>query len=377
MIVMPYMIFKRQGYIPKSTNAFREEAFRNKTLVKFDEKSHKAIFISHRWWYFPTGPQKLSGGYNTLEEQLELQKGAPDYPEGEKKNRKWQVIIRGMRNLVVKESLVEPKIVLWMDYFSIYQDDLEMKLKGVESLIKYATLCDYMLVPTEEDKMLPPQPEKIPEYGRRGWCRCEYFIFSSWCEMQNKGDVQLYAASLDGTLRQYKKVVVRGEDGVLPSQGDFVVENDRSLVEGLEERMVSAYGSTVLVNACKAKSKSASLHKNARMIRALHIPALGEALTQYRVTALDLSQNQLGDDVAVALADVLRSNGILTELRLKNNEIGNEGATALAEGAQGNTMLITLDLRHNKIGSEAIAQLRAVARHRDPILKVYVDPQSS
>ena len=40
------------------------------------------------------------------------------------------------------------------------------------SLIKYATLCDYMLVPTEEKKLRFPAvayPERIPQYGRRGW----------------------------------------------------------------------------------------------------------------------------------------------------------------------------------------------------------------
>ena len=42
------------------------------------------------------------------------------------------------------------------------------------SLIKYATLCDFMLVPTEEEELTgfaAKFPEEIPGYGARGWCR--------------------------------------------------------------------------------------------------------------------------------------------------------------------------------------------------------------
>ena len=55
---------------------------------------------------------------------------------------------------------------------SIYQDDEAEKLKGVASLIRYATLCQYMLVPTEEAELEFPAnmlPESIPAYGSRGW----------------------------------------------------------------------------------------------------------------------------------------------------------------------------------------------------------------
>ena len=58
---------------------------------------------------------------------------------------------------------------------SIYQDDPATKWKGVESLIKYATLSKYMLVPLDMSmgelrsttgRLLP---ELIPSYGERGW----------------------------------------------------------------------------------------------------------------------------------------------------------------------------------------------------------------
>ena len=54
---------------------------------------------------------------------------------------------------------------------AVYQDDKQEKLKGVKSLIQYATMCEYMLVPTEEEGVLPlpGRPEQIPGYGTRGW----------------------------------------------------------------------------------------------------------------------------------------------------------------------------------------------------------------
>ena len=55
---------------------------------------------------------------------------------------------------------------------AVYQDDKAKKLEGVRSLIKYATLCDYMLVPTEEERLegnAASYPDSIPGYGSRGW----------------------------------------------------------------------------------------------------------------------------------------------------------------------------------------------------------------
>ena len=52
---------------------------------------------------------------------------------------------------------------------SIYQDNEKEKLKGVYSLIKYATLCKFMLIPTEESSLTRNPPEYIPGYGNRGW----------------------------------------------------------------------------------------------------------------------------------------------------------------------------------------------------------------
>ena len=52
---------------------------------------------------------------------------------------------------------------------AVYQDDKAKKLDGVKSLIKWATMCQYMLVPTEEEEIVTFFPDLLPGYGPRGW----------------------------------------------------------------------------------------------------------------------------------------------------------------------------------------------------------------
>ena len=52
---------------------------------------------------------------------------------------------------------------------AVYQDDKVKKLEGVKSLIQWATMCQYMLIPTEEEEITKNYPDNLPGYGRRGW----------------------------------------------------------------------------------------------------------------------------------------------------------------------------------------------------------------
>ena len=82
------------------------------------------------------------------------------------------MICAGVQRLLEQEGLKEEEVSLWVDWQSIYPDDEAETLKGVMSLIRYATLCQYMLVPTEEaehEGNAASYPEDIPAYGSRGW----------------------------------------------------------------------------------------------------------------------------------------------------------------------------------------------------------------
>eukprot|EP00964_Phaeocystis_antarctica_P073630 scaffold45193_cov43-Phaeocystis_antarctica.AAC.7 len=193
MLVMPFGVFKAQGRIMKSTKVWRDQALAKGTLVVHEEGSSKtAIFISHTWWDrtfkdetndpnnpYDQGAPDWQKDYPA--ERRENPEYDPDaegwYPKmittpGRPKDRKWRVICAGVQQLIEQEGLTEEDVSLWVDWQSIYQDDDDEKLKGVVSLIRYATLCQYMLVPTEEAKLVGAArtfPEDIPAYGSRGW----------------------------------------------------------------------------------------------------------------------------------------------------------------------------------------------------------------
>ena len=190
MLVMPFSVFKAQGRIMKSVKVWRDQALAAGSLVVHEEGSGKVvIFISHTWWdrAFKDATNDPNNPYD---------KGAPDwqddYPEEQRevedlvdgdfvkkmvtyqrpKDLKWRVICAGVQRLIEQEGLKEEDVSLWVDWQSIYQDDEAEKLKGVVSLIRYATLCQYMLVPTDEARLVgyaDRWPSKIPAYGSRGW----------------------------------------------------------------------------------------------------------------------------------------------------------------------------------------------------------------
>ena len=183
MLVMPFRTFKAQGRIMKSTKAWRDKALAAGSLVVHEEGSGKiVIFISHTWW-----DRSFTDATNDPNNPYDV--GAPDfqadYPDEQRRNisfklvayqrpkdLKWRVICAGVQRLLEQEGLKEEEVSLWVDWQSIYQDDEAEKLKGVVSLIRYATLCQYMLVPTEEaelEELAAKYPEEIPAYGSRGW----------------------------------------------------------------------------------------------------------------------------------------------------------------------------------------------------------------
>ena len=63
MLVMPFLKFKAQGRIMKSTKAWRDEALAAGSLVVHEEGSGKiVIFISHTWWDSISTPARVAAG---------------------------------------------------------------------------------------------------------------------------------------------------------------------------------------------------------------------------------------------------------------------------------------------------------------------------
>ena len=81
--------------------------------------------------------------------------------------------------------------------------------------------------------------------------------------------------------------------------------------------------------------------------------SLADALLQNtKVTALNLSDCNIGDKGLCSLADSIRENGTLFELNLSHNKFARTGLTHLAKALHANTGLLSLDLLGHRINSE-------------------------
>jgi Ran GTPase-activating protein (RanGAP) involved in mRNA processing and transport len=83
------------------------------------------------------------------------------------------------------------------------------------------------------------------------------------------------------------------------------------------------------------------------------------------LTTVDLSRNRIGSIGAAALAAALAHNTCLEKLSLRCNVIGNEGAHAFARGLAANSTLQVLQLQGCVIGAEAAEALEAAADAHD------------
>ena len=97
--------------------------------------------------------------------------------------------------------------------------------------------------------------------------------------------------------------------------------------------MIDAYVPVIVESMCKAGAGGA-VYLDAKMIRGCHVEALCEAVNKYEVKKLNLSNNQLGDAGAQAIAAMLRTNRSLTILNLKFNKIGDAGKKAVIKAVK-------------------------------------------
>ena len=347
MIVMPFHAFKAEGRIAKSTKAWRDTALEEGRLVVYakveggsgkvhgtghmdgtvviEDEGLIVIFISHRWW-------ELNFKDATNDPENPADKGAPDWQKNSRwhplnadrkkqdwlgltplrppeKDLKWKIICKGVERLIETKGWRAKKVAIWMDWFSIVQDQRAEKLDGIMSLIKYATLCEAMLVPTEEEAFGLYNGAKdsldIPGYGVRSWCRLENFVFSKWAQLRSM-DVPLYAISRNGTLQHYPSMDIY-DPSELPSGGDLANPDDRAYVKVLEDVMISVHGKYAAVAKCKEGATTRKVNLSRKLIRYEHVDVLLEQVKLHKIQVLDLKDNDLGDDGVKKLAAQLRS----------------------------------------------------------------------
>ncbi len=90
------------------------------------------------------------------------------------------------------------------------------------------------------------------------------------------------------------------------------------------------------------------------------------------VTKLWLSNNNIGLEGAIAIAEALKVNAVVTTLSLGSNNIGVEGAIAIAKALKVTAVLTTLRLDSNRIGAEGSKAI-AEALKVNAVLKFFLN----
>ena len=112
-----------------------------------------------------------------------------DQTSGEPKGLKHAVICAGVERLIEDKGWERKKVMLWIDWQSVYQDRDDEKDKALRSLVKYATSCKAMLIPTDYGTVAeaPERVEQIRGYGTRGFCRLEVLVYALWRAIRQGG----------------------------------------------------------------------------------------------------------------------------------------------------------------------------------------------
>lgn len=119
------------GKLPRSSDraavgainrAFLSDEHRSRTLI---------VFLSHRW----------------MRASLDPSKAHPDTPG----NLKHALVVEGLRRLAHGLPKDTERILLWVDWMSIDQDDLSALRRGMRSLSGYIERCDALFTPFTDE----------------------------------------------------------------------------------------------------------------------------------------------------------------------------------------------------------------------------------
>ena len=191
--------------------------------------------------------------------------------------------------------------------------------------------------------------------------------------LKSKGATTLVQALQANDNWQLKSIDISnnniGEAGMRPF-GEFLVL-DRKL-EGffVGANDIGEEGAVYLANVLKHNYTLKRLGADNNKMGEYGSMVVVEPLKSYNTTLeyLDLSWNNMGEDAAIFLADTLGHNSQLKSLNMKGNDIGSIGATAFSEAFAYNEVLTKLDLSRNQITDEgAFALALSLAKPGCPI----------
>ena len=137
------------------------------------------------------------------------------------------------------------------------------------------------------------------------------FAFSLFAEMHNVGaPVKLFAAAVDGSVRQYDKVQLwGGNSDDMPVNGNLSVESDRALIRELQEKLELCFGLHSITSAAEQATAAGGVFASGKLVSDEHVDHFCKeyagAESLHAVPVLDLSQNQLTDAIIPTLIEFL------------------------------------------------------------------------
>ncbi|CAE8616137.1 unnamed protein product [Polarella glacialis] len=381
MTVVSYRDFVAHGSVPRSSDR----------LQRLLGEGDITVFVSHRWW----GDAASARDWNA---HVDNDKGY-----------KFQILCRGLRKLAEKHGLDLDKLVIWMDFACIEQDIPELLLAGVESLLSYASRSQFILIPVFPKPAAvqafqdAEHPMDLLDYGERGWCRLEAYVFLCLGEITGQAvsccgygllfqckDSNVFSEELKalgtkqgcfGFKSSYEqlKPLMSGSAAFkreqLPSSGKFSVESDRVVILATEARIQNVYCRHAILSATaeylnlKDHMTRSQFALDAKQLTCAQMPLL---ITQLQRIQMPLQDTQFKRT---------QSFSYLRKLSLQSNQLRLSGLYQLLkhfvcqpEGSE----LQELNLKDNQLGEgvmprklvEVAALLRSPSCARLRVLKL-------
>jgi Ran GTPase-activating protein (RanGAP) involved in mRNA processing and transport len=154
-----------------------------------------------------------------------------------------------------------------------------------------------------------------------------------------------------------------GDDGAKAIAG-MLEKNETITKLDLWGNKIGADGVIELGRACAGKKNITVVFLNNGYYNLFKL-----AQGTFTVTTLNLSDNDIDDVGAIALASMLKDNKTITELDLSSNNIGDDGAKALAGMLEKNKTITILNLSSNGIGIEGVVALGRAFAGKDIIVE--------
>ncbi|KAL0244722.1 hypothetical protein GEMRC1_008804 [Eukaryota sp. GEM-RC1] len=175
-----------------------------------------------------------------------------------------------------------------------------------------------------------------------------------------------------------KKLVIdwRKLSSELKNCYDQMVRNEVSAI-GLSNNSIGPEGAIAIAEALKVNSSVTEIYLENNSIGPEGAIAIAEALKlNSSVTRIYLGNNSIGPEGAIAIAEALKLNSSVTRIYLGNNSIGPEGAIAIAEALKLNSSVSQIYLHNNSIGNEGAIAIAEALKLNSSVSQIYLHNNS-